>query len=244
VRALALLTLVSAGCFVHAEDGCPGCAIVSWTRPAPPTIPDGKHALVVLLHGAFGFGGEWRPIRAALDRRPELAYWVFAWPGPFGGQPPRRAEAFRVALQAAVAALPPSAREVLVLAHSAGGPVAEYAAHRLVVPPGVRVHIALLDAARISMAPYHRVDTVDTPLGIALGETQEREPPIPRGVEIDDYPAADPPKIGAIDFSRARPREIGTVDPPRDRVHYLGRGVSHGGSVAVAGLPLIDRLAR
>jgi pimeloyl-ACP methyl ester carboxylesterase len=243
IRATALAVLFCAGCFTHAEDACRSCAIVSWKAPSPPPTPMGRVALVVLLHGAFGFGGEWTPIRAALDGRPELAYWVFSWPGPFGGQPPNRAEAFRRALQASLASLPPTTREVLVLAHSAGGPVAEYAARRVRVPPGVRLHIALLDAARISMAPYQRVESIDTPLGLALGETQEPDPGLPPGVVVDDYRASDPPRRH-LNLDRARPAEIGTVSTAGEHIHYLGRHVTHGGSVALAGLPLIDKLSR
>jgi pimeloyl-ACP methyl ester carboxylesterase len=243
IRCAALTLLLGAGCFNHAEDACRGCAVVSWKEPSPPPTAAGKTALVVLLHGAFGFGGEWTPILEALDRRPEIAYWVFSWPGPFGGKPPNRAEAFRHALQASLDLLPPTIREVLVLAHSAGGPVAEYAGRRARVPPGVRVHIALLDASRISMAPYQRIESIDTPLGFALGETQQPDPPLPTGVVVDDYRAADPPHH-RFDPDRARPAEIGTVSPNGEHIHYLGRHVTHGGSVALAGLPLIDQLTR
>jgi len=247
VRKIALacmiaLTSLSSGCFVHAEDACKGCIVVPWRNPAPPRTPAGKKALVILLHGAFGFGSEWVPILAALDRRPELAYFAFSWPGPFGGRPTDRAEAFRVTLQAAVSSLPESAREVLVLAHSAGGPVAEYAARRLVVPPYVSVHIALLDAAHISMAPYKRVDTVDTPLGIALGETQQPSPPLPPGVDVDDFRASDPPRHAHT--ASARPQEIGVTQSSDETIYYLGRKVTHGGSVGLAGLPLIEKLPR
>lgn len=239
------LTALWSGCFVHAEDGCKGCAIVPWRSPMPPRTPAGKTALVILLHGAFGFGSEWVPILAALDRRPELAYFAFAWPGPFGGRTTDRAEAFRVTLQAAVSSLPESTREVLVLAHSAGGAVAEYAARRLVVPPYVRVHIALLDASHVSMAPYKRVDTVDTPLGIAIGETQQPSPPLPPRVDVEDFRASDPPRHPSTSStSSARPQEIGITQSSDEKIYYLGRKVTHGGSVGLAGLPLIEKLPR
>ncbi len=186
---------------------------------------------MVLLHGAFGFGAEWDPILVALRQRPELAFYAFAWPGPFGGRPPSRAEAFRIALQTTLSSLPSTAHEVLVLAHSAGGPVAEYAARRLVVPQGVQVRIALLDAVRVSMSPEIRSERIDTPLGTSFGATQAPEPPIATGVAIGDYRASNPPRRAVAESKGAR-------------VTYLGRKVTHGGSVALVGLPLIDRLPR
>lgn len=244
--AVVLLTvsLGSAGCFNYVEDYCRGCTIVRHDAPTPPRIAEDKRALVVLLHGAFGFGSEWAPVKRALDARPELAYYAFAWPGPFGGDVPRRAEAFRVALQHSVSNLPPSVHEVLLLAHSAGGAVADYAARRLSVPDGVKVHVALLDAARISVAPYQSSKQVDTPLGFAIGTTQEPTPAIPAGVDIGDYRANDPPRPRARDLSGLRPKEIGVVTATGETVVYLGRKVTHGGSVALVSLPLIDRLAR
>jgi pimeloyl-ACP methyl ester carboxylesterase len=239
----ALVAISVAGCFAHAEDRCRGCAIVRYDSPEAPFVPDGKRGLVVLLHGAFGFGSEWDPIRAALDRRPDLAWFAFSWPGPFGGRPPDRAEAFRRTLQDALQRLPPSTTEVLVLAHSAGGPIAEFAARRLVVPQGVHVHVALLDASRVSMARYQPVESIDTPLGLPVGATHPPTPPLPARVDVSDYRANDPPKKAYALVEAARPREISIVAPTGERIYYLGRKVSHGGSVAVAGLPLIERLA-
>ena len=241
---LAIAVFHCGGCFNYIEDYCKGCTIVRHDAPTPPPIPEGKRALVVLLHGAFGFGSEWTPIRDAIEARPELASYAFAWPGPFGGDVPRRAEAFRVAFQRSLDNLGPSVHEVLLLAHSAGGPVADYAARRIRVPEGVKVHVALLDAARISVAPYKMGKQVDTPLGFALDITQEPVPAIPAGVDIGDYRANDPPRPGARDLGHLRPKEIGVVAPTGETVVYLGRRVTHGGSVALVGLPLIDKLAR
>ena len=206
-------------------------------------IPEGKRALVVLLHGAFGFGSEWLPITRALETRPDLGSWAFVWPGPFGGEPPRSAEAFRVALQRALDSLPSTAHEVLVLAHSAGGAVADYAARHVRVPSGVKLHIALLDSARISVAPYKVGQQVDTPLGFALGTTQDPVPEIPPDVDIVDYRANDPPRGGRVAVNHW-PSEVGVVAIRGEKVVYLGSKVTHGGSVALVGLPLLERLAR
>lgn len=219
------------GCFTHVEGHCASCAIVDYEQPRPPAFADGKTAVVVLLHGAFGFGTEWDPILSALRERPELGFYAFAWPGPFGGKPPSRAEAFRVALQATIDGLPPSAHEVLVLSHSAGGPLAEYAARRLRVPEGAHVRIALLDAVRVSMAPEVRSERIDTPLGTAIGSTPAPEPPIPTGVVVDAYRASNPPRVREQEENGAS-------------VTYLGRKVTHGGAVGLAGLPLIAALPR
>ncbi len=238
---LALVAVLLSGCFSRAELACRDCAIVRVEQPAPPPVPEGRRAVVVLLHGAFGFGSEWNPIRRALAERPELAWWVFSWPGPFGGDVPARADAFRVALQATVSSLPSTARDVLVLAHSAGGGVADYAARRLVVPDGVTVHVALLDSARISDANYHATQVIDTPLGISLDTRQDPTPPVPRGVVIDDFRAGTAPLHGTGE--RTFPPEIGVLPPLGEHVHWLGK-VTHGGAVAKAGMPLVDALPR
>jgi pimeloyl-ACP methyl ester carboxylesterase len=220
------------GCFARVDSHCAGCAIVEFRRPQPPPIAEGQRALVVLLHGAFGFGPEWEPILRALHARPELSFWVFAWPGPFGGKPPSRAEAFRVALQRSVSSLPSSVHDVVVLAHSAGGPVAEYAARRLVVPFGVRVRVALLDAVRLTMSPEIRTEHIDTPLGTSLGATVAPEPAVPTGVVLEEYRAGEPAR-----------HELGMNEVANGaHVTYLGRKVTHGGSVGLAGLPLIKGL--
>ncbi|MEO6953975.1 MAG: alpha/beta hydrolase [Polyangia bacterium] len=237
IFAVAALTL--SGCFARAELACRDCAIVRVEQPAPPPTAEGHLAVVVLLHGAFGFGSEWTPIRSALAKRPELAWWVFSWPGPFGGDVHARAEAFRIALQATVSQLPSTAHDVLVLAHSAGGAVADYAARRLVVPDGVTVHVALLDSARISLAKYHATQKVDTPMGVSLDTTQDATPEVPRGVVVDDYRAGNPPKHGSAE--RTFPPEVGVLSPRGEHVHWLGK-VTHGGAVGLAGLPLIEAL--
>lgn len=239
-----LLGLATAGCFVHADEACRGCAIVHHAEPMPPAVPAGQRGLVVLLHGAFGFGPEWRPVLAALAKRPELSFFAFDWPGPFGNKVPTRAEELRITLQAAIDKLPESAREVLVLAHSAGGSLAEFAARRLVVPPGVRVHIALLDAARLNLAPYTVSPEIDTPLGMALSTIQEEAPPIPPGVDIGDYRANDPPRRPRTATSVQAPSEIGFLSSEGEHVTYLGRRVSHGASVGLVALPLLERLGR
>lgn len=235
------LALALSGCFARAELTCRDCAIVRFERPAPPAVVEGQRAVVVLLHGAFGFGTEWSPIRRALAERPELSWWVFSWPGPFGGDVHARAEAFRVALQATVSSLPSSAHDVLVLAHSAGGAVADYAARRLVVPDGVTVHVALLDSARISLASYHATHTIDTPMGFSLDTTQDATPEVPRGVVVEDYRAGFPPQHGPPE--RKFPPEVGVLSPRGEHVHWLG-DVTHGGAVGRAGLPLIEALRR
>ena len=236
-----LLVLALSGCFARAEWTCSDCALVGGNRPRPPAVAEGQTAVVVLLHGAFGFGSEWRPIRRALATRPELSSWVYTWPGPFGGDMHAQAEAFHAALQAQVSSLPASAHHVLVLAHSAGGAVADYAARKLVVPDGVTVQVALLDAPRLSVASYHVTQAVDTPLGFSLDTTKDPTPDVPTGVVIGDYRAGMAPRQGSAGTDL--PAQTGASSTHSARVYWLGK-VSHGGAVGLAGLPLIEALPR
>lgn len=243
VFALALV-LGTSGCWSYLEDHCPGCTVIEHTRPGAPPIPAGAHTLVVLVHGAFGFGDEWDPVVAALRAQPGFAFFAYRWPGPWAGTP-RRAVALAQTLQAALDTSPPSVTEVIVLAHSAGGMIAHYAARQLRVPPGRRVVVALLDAPyAINIAPPVEETRPNTPLGLAVGRTQPRYPPLPAGVALTAYVAADLPSHVAHSSPPREGRAPPLVEAPDVPRLFVG-AVGHNPMVAKVALPLLaERAAR
>ena len=192
--ALALLLAAGgAGCWNAVDAHCPGCAIVSERAPVLPSVRRDARAVVILVHGAFGFGDEWREVVAAVRARPRTQLFAFAWSGPFTRNPSLAAEALRRVLQRAVDEAP-SAAEILVIAHSAGGALASYAGERLLVPPGRRVRILSIAAPEgMNLAPYRPARDVDTPLGFAVGGEQPPLGPIAPGVDYTEYLTADAP---------------------------------------------------
>jgi pimeloyl-ACP methyl ester carboxylesterase len=221
---------IGGGCWNAIDAHCPGCAIVSERAATLPAIARDRRALVILVHGAFGFGDEWRVVVDAVRAQPRTALVAFAWSGPWTRKPSLPAEALRRLLQQAVDESAPPTR-ILVIAHSAGGALASYAAERLRVPPGVRVEILSIAApSGMNLAPYRPERQVDTPLGFAVGGRQAAPGAIAVGVEFVEYVTADPPAHPA---------------PPRPGVRrvYLGARVGHNESVGLAALPVVRALA-
>jgi pimeloyl-ACP methyl ester carboxylesterase len=223
------LALAAAGCWNAVDAHCPRCAIVSERAPSLPPLGAGTRAVVILVHGAFGFGDEWRAVVDAVRARPHTALVAFAWGGPWTRKPSLAAEALRHLVQRAVDEAPPRA-EILVIAHSAGGALASYVGERLRVPASRRVRILSIAApAGMNLAPYRPAREVDTPLGFAVGGEQAPPGPIARGVDYVEYVTDDPP---------ARP----APSRPGVRRVYLGRRVGHTESVGVAALPVVRAL--
>jgi len=234
--ALGCALAAAGGCWNAVETHCPRCAIVSERSEAvggrapllPPLRPDTR-AVVILVHGAFGFGDEWREVVDAVRARPKTALMAFSWGGPWTRKPTLAAAALRRLVQRAVDDAPPGA-QVLVIAHSAGGALASYAAERLHVPPGRRVRILSIAAPEgMSFEPYRPDRAVDTPLGFAVGGEQRAPGPIAPGVDYVEYETADPPAHPA------------PARPGARRV-YLGARVGHTESVRVAALPVVRAL--
>ena len=235
--ALALAaTLALGGCWNAVVTHCPECSIVSDRAPfLPPLRPDTR-AVVILVHGAFGFGDEWRQVVETVRARPHAELVAFSWSGPWTRKPSLPAEALRRLVQRAVDAAPPRA-EILVLAHSAGGALASYVAERLRVPAGRRVRVVSIAAPEgMNLSPYRPEREVDTPLGFAVGGEQSPPRPIAPGVDYVEYVTDDPPP----------PPPPGSPPPPRARPGvrrvYLGHRVGHTESVGVAALPIVRAL--
>ncbi len=212
--ALLLLVCAWAGCVNRVADHCAGCLVIKEAQRTTTTIlRSDARALVVLVPGAFGFGSEWDPIVAALEASPDLPFVVFEWRGPFHDLTGAVSDLSRALQQALDAS--PRLTEVLILAHSAGGPLATRAALELTVPNGRRVRLASIDSpAFIDGRPFFR-DKIGA------------DPIMPAGVERTVYLAEPPPKNAAAGAQRV----------------YLGKSVSHNRAVALVGLPLIAELA-
>lgn len=226
--ALVLALGLGGGCWMSVEDHCAGCTIVRDRAAVLPPIPPRTRAVVVLVHGAFGFGDEWKPVVDVLRAKPRVDFVVFSWGGPWTREPTLPAEALRRLVQQAIDEAPRGC-QVLVIAHSAGGALARYVGQRLRVPAGRRVRIASIAGADINVAAYHPEREPDTPLGVAVGGEQAPLGPIAPGVDYTEYANAAAP-------STPRPSSDGI------RHVWLGAGVSHNGSVAVAALPLVRAL--
>jgi hypothetical protein len=223
------LALALAGCWNAVDTHCPGCAMVSERAPALPPIAPSTRAVVILVHGAFGFGDEWRGVVDAVRARPRTSLVAFAWSGPWTRKPSLAAEALLRIVQRAIDDAPPRAK-VLVIAHSAGGALTSFVGERLRVPPGRSVTIlSIAPPEGMNLAPYRPAREVDTPLGFAVGGEQPPLGPIARGVEYVEYATADAP---------ARPPS------PRAGVRrvYLGARVGHNESVGLAALPVVHAL--
>jgi pimeloyl-ACP methyl ester carboxylesterase len=224
--ALVLATILVGGCWNHVEDHCTGCAIVNERTPRLPPLGPSTRAVVILVHGAFGFGREWEPVVAAARARRDTVLVAFAWSGPWTRRPSLAAQALVGLAQAAVDAAPAEA-EVLVIAHSAGGALARFAGERLRVPAGRRVRILSIAApAEMNVAPYRPEREVNTPLGVAVGGEQAPRGPIAPGVEFVELVTADRP---------ARP----PAEEPRLERVWLGARVGHNEAVARAALPFL-----
>ncbi len=232
-----VLAFALGGCWNSVEEHCRRCTIVgdvggvTERTPRLPALPPGTRMVLILVHGALGFGHEWEPVVAAAQARPEVALVVFAWPGPWTRKPSLPAEALRALVQDAVDVAPPGA-EVLVIGHSAGGALAKYAAEHLRIGAGAasrRVRVVSVAAPEnMNLAPFVPETRVNTPLGMAIGGEQARPGPIAAGVDFTAYATEGPP-------ARPPPPE------PRLRRVWLGAHAGHQRSLSLAALPLLRR---
>ena len=225
-RVLVIVSFVVAasksGCWSQVEQYCPRCPTVEHTQVTIPPPGPGTHTEVVLVHGAFGFGEEWTPIVTALRQSPGVAFFAWTWPGPQPfANPPRDAQVLASELQALLDQLPAAVEELLVLAHSGGAVLTNFAARQLRVPPGRHVTVALLDPALWPILA----------LWPALAAPASY-PPVPAGVTMTVYFAALPPPLAARPLP---PDPTRTTDLPQE---YVGN-VGHNPIVAKVALPLL-----
>ena len=219
---LGALLLSASGCWYSIEQYCDPCQRVAHTQVSVPAVAPGTHTEVVLIHGAFGFGAEWTPVIESLRETPGVDFFAWSWPGPAPfSNPPRDAQVLAAELQALVDRLPPSVDEIVVLAHSAGGGLANYAARQLQRTHRRRVLVALLDPVlgpMLSLWPVLRQPAL--------------YPPAPAGVVMTVYLAREP---RTLDLDR-QPRDAATA---ADLPHVYVGDIGHGPMVARVALPLL-----
>jgi hypothetical protein len=196
------LLLAANACWYHVEKYCPHCATVDHDRTdVPPTAP-GTTTEVLLVHGSFGFAWEWRPVVDTIRATPGFDLVAWKWPGPFH-DPKGDARELRDEIQTLLDGLPPQIDELIVLAHSAGGLLANLAIRGVVVPPGRHMTVALLDPA-FWPSVGGRDEYVPLDKGVTATVFFAKEPPAPdgkapkapSGVEGTDLPWRYLGKIG------------------------------------------------
>jgi hypothetical protein len=185
------LTLAQAGCITHVTQQCPSCPWADGLSSAPRLRRNAKR-LYVLVPGALGYGWEWDAAVAAL-RKADADFVVFWW-DPWNTLT-EGAHHLNAVLQTALWTYP-SLREVVVVAHSAGGMVAAQALDHLSVPPGRHLELVTIGTpfAGMGTAP---ISDYDDPLGspsvIAIGGHFRRYPDPPPGVSVLEYITTWPP---------------------------------------------------
>lgn len=219
---LCALVLSASDCWFSVEQYCAQCQRVAHTQVSIPAVAPGTHTEVVLIHGAFGFGAEWTPVVESLRETPGVDFFAWSWPGPAPfGNPPRDAQVLAAELQVLVDQLPPSVGEIVVLAHSAGGGLANYAARQLQRTRRRRVLVALLDPVlwpMLSLWPALRQPAL--------------YPPVPAGVAMTVYIAREPRTLDPD-------RQPGDAATTADLPHVYVGDIGHGPVVARVALPLL-----
>ena len=175
-----------AGCAVHVEKRCPTCAVVDVERQRLPTLKPGTERLFVIVPGLLGYGWEWDAPVARLRATPGVDFVVFWWE-PWGSVD-RAARQLDAVLTRALADAPPSVREIVVVAHSAGGLIAAHAIGRL-PPPARKVTLVTIGApfAGMHICPWSEVDIIHAPLMLGVAAVYHKYPPPPPGVDVIEY---------------------------------------------------------
>jgi pimeloyl-ACP methyl ester carboxylesterase len=235
-RAMAplLWALAIGGCVTPVSKQCPTCAVVDAARPRLPPLKPGTERLFVLVPGLLGYGWEWDAPVARLRATPKVDFVVFWWE-PWGSVD-RAARQLDQVLWNALTAAPPSVREIIVVAHSAGGLVAAHAVGRLPSPPR-KLTLVTIGApfAGMHICPWSEVDVLHAPLMLSVAAVYHRYPPPPPGVEVLEYVTAWPadpvmqPHWGTApsrsDVGPAGARRI-EVDPKLDHNFVIDRVMS------------------
>ncbi len=226
------------GCFARVGDRCPSCHELRIGERPP--VPAGTRTVFLLIPGMLGYGWEWDGAQAALARYPQSAVLVYSWePWRSLSSSSARLEAHLEYLQHR---LPPSVRELFVIAHSVGGLIAIEAAGSLrglsiEAPesekagarerPPLRIHLLSVGAPLAGMGrnPWGGKDMWYTPLPIALGGYFTHWPEPAPGVSLEIYPTSDDDPV----MRRVLSHDPGDVRvlPRRAHLHSLPRALGH-----------------
>jgi pimeloyl-ACP methyl ester carboxylesterase len=228
---LVVLGLFAAGCITHVSKQCPTCTVVDGARPTLPTVKAGTERLFVLVPGMLGYGWEWEAPMARLRKTPGVDFVVFWWQ-PWGSVD-RAARELRAVLRGAAESAPPSVREIVVLAHSAGGVVAAHAIGRLPSPPRALTLVTVgAPFAGMHICPWSETDVLHAPLFLSIAAVYHDYPAPPAGVRVVEYVTSYPadPVMHPYWGRSAAPPEIGpagrrriSVDPALDHNFVLDR---------------------
>jgi hypothetical protein len=191
LKSLALV-LVLSGCITHVSKQCPDCPYADGISVAPRLNPRAEK-LFVLVPGALGYGWEWDAAVDAL-RKSHTEFVVFWWE-PWSSLR-RAATKLRDVLHTAYW-ISPSLKEIVVVAHSAGGIVGAHALDGLVVPPGCHLELVTIGTPFAGMGAAPVGAEYEDPLGspgvFAIGGRFRRYPDPPPGVSIVEYTTSWPP---------------------------------------------------
>jgi pimeloyl-ACP methyl ester carboxylesterase len=219
MRPALLLALFAAGCVTHVQKQCPTCVVVDGERPRLPALKPGTERLYVLVPGLLGYGWEWDAPVARLRAAPKVDFVVFWWQ-PWGSID-RAARELDDVLSRALVAAPPSVREIVVVAHSAGGLVAAHAIGRLPSPPR-KLTLVTIGApfAGMHICPWSEVDVIHAPLMLSVASVYHRYPQPPAGVEVIEYVTSYPadPVMQPHWGTEVAPRDVGPTGARRIEV--------------------------
>jgi hypothetical protein len=189
----------NSGCITHVAKQCPDCPYADGISQAPRLRPN-LQRLFILVPGALGYGWEWDAAVAAL--RKQHADFVVFWWDPWSSLR-QGANHLRSVVQTALW-VAPSLREVVLVAHSAGGIVAAHGLAGVAIPPGCRIQLvtigtpfAGMGAAPVGDPQVQARSDYDDPLGspavFAVGGHLHHYPALPPGVSVVEYTTTWPP---------------------------------------------------
>lgn len=229
--AACFVLLLCSGCWSSIENNCRSCRIIDRTTAATATRPETR-TLVVLVHGAFGFGTEWRRVLDELRAERETEFVAYRWSGGWNGLYGPAAQ-LAVELQRMIDHASPTLSQIVVIAHSAGGVIGQIAATRLRVPRGLRLTVVSIAApSYLRIAPFVDEPEVNTPLGLAVTDNRVRL----AGARLDD---TLPPRVTVLDYvvgdPRRRRRDDGRL--------FVGAHAGHMRSLATVAVPLLQQAA-
>jgi pimeloyl-ACP methyl ester carboxylesterase len=216
---VALVALAAAGCATPVAKQCPTCTVVDIEHTRLPPLKPGTERLYVLVPGLLGYGWEWDAPVARLRATPKVDFVVFWWQ-PWGSVYRAARELDEVLFRAMVSA-PPSVREIVVVAHSAGGLVAAHAVGRLPTPPR-KLTLVTIGApfAGMHICPWSEADIIHAPLMLSVAAVYHVYPPPPPGVEVIEYVTSYPadPVMHPYWGKSAAPPDVGPAGARRIEV--------------------------
>jgi hypothetical protein len=187
------------GCVTHVTKQCPDCVYTDGVTTTP-RLRQNVARLFILVPGALGYGWEWDAAVASLRKQHAdfIVFWWDPWSSIRSG-----ANHLRSVVQTALW-VEPSLKEVILVAHSAGGIVAAHGLAGVAVPPGTRIKLvtigtpfAGMGAAPVGDPRVQGASDYDDPLGspaiFAVGGHLHRYPPLPAGVAVVEYTTSWPP---------------------------------------------------